>query len=50
MIETMKVFDDPSLMEPRCSSCNSIIKIGKTTKFDDKKQDHVCLGCGEVVR
>ncbi len=49
MIETMKVFNDPSLMEPLCPGCNSIIKLGITTKFDKKLKAPVC-NCGEVLR
>jgi len=49
MIETSKVFNDPSIMEPKCPSCNVIIKLGINTTFNKKLKAPMCE-CGEVLR
>ncbi|MFH2028459.1 MAG: hypothetical protein ABIJ08_04935 [Nanoarchaeota archaeon] len=45
-----QIFNDISILEPRCDGCNQIIKLGLTTKFDQKKKAHVCNGCGHVLK
>ena len=49
-MNTMNLFEDLTALEPKCPKCESIIKLGETTKFDIQKKAHICLSCGCVLK
>lgn len=44
------IFEDISILEPKCPGCQGIIKLGVTTRYNIRKKAHVCLSCGAVLR
>lgn len=49
-MEAINFFNAIDFLEPRCGKCNSVLKYGINTKFDNKLKNHVCVNCGELVR
>lgn len=43
-------FNSVDHLEPKCPNCKGKVDYGVTTKFDQKKDAHVCLGCGFVLK
>jgi len=39
---------DMESLQPHCR-CGGKIDYDVTTKFDERRQSHVCLGCGAVL-
>jgi len=46
----LNFFDSIDYLEPRCPKCKAKIEYGVTTKFDEKRQCHICLKCGAVIK
>lgn len=42
-------FESMDYLEPRCKKCQNKIDYGLTTRFDEERNCHVCLKCGEEV-
>jgi RNase P subunit RPR2 len=49
-MEAINFFNAINFLEPRCNKCNSVLKYGISTKFDNKLNTHICVNCGEIVR
>lgn len=47
---TINVFNSMQSLEPKCPKCETVIKYGLNTRFDDKKQTHVCENCNTVLK
>lgn len=45
----LNFFNSMEHLEPKCPNCKSKVEYGVTTKFDDSKEAHVCINCGNIV-
>lgn len=43
-------FDSLDILEPHCGRCNSKIEYGVTTRYDEKKEAHICIRCGCILK
>lgn len=43
-------FDTLEYLEPHCRKCNSKIEYGVTTRYDEKREAHVCIKCGLILK
>jgi phage FluMu protein Com len=43
-------FESVEYLEPRCPKCDQVLEYGVNTKYDQKRKNHVCLGCGAVLQ
>ncbi len=50
MPDILNVFDSVEYLEPKCPKCKVVLEYDTNTKFDDKKQAHICLSCGFVLK
>ncbi|MBR9699424.1 hypothetical protein GOV09_03145 [Candidatus Woesearchaeota archaeon] len=46
----LNIFDSVDFLEPKCPQCKVIIDYGVTTEFDEKREKHICKGCGFVFK
>jgi len=46
---TLNFFNSLEHLEPKCKNCSTKIEYGVTTRYDEDKQAHICLKCGNVV-
>ncbi len=49
-MNTVNIFEDIAVLEPKCPRCESIIKLGVNTRFDAEKKAHVCIKCSCVLK
>ena len=42
----MNFFNSLEHIEPKCKGCKVVLDYGTNTKYDEKVDCHVCLGCG----
>ena len=49
-MQSINFFEDPNYLEPKCPHCEVKLEYGTNTKYDDKLETHVCLGCGKAIK
>ncbi len=46
----LNFFNSLKYLEPKCSRCSTVLDYGVNTTFNEKKQLHVCVKCGALIR
>ena len=49
MENSLNIFENISLLEPKCPKCNTKIVLGVSTHYNQKNKCHVCLKCGQKL-
>ena len=42
-------FNTMDYLDPRCTQCDTKLKLGETTEFSDEHQTQVCVKCGTIA-
>ena len=43
-------FESIEYLEPKCPKCETVLEYGVNTRYDEKKEAHVCLKCGCILK
>jgi len=46
----LNFFNSMEYLEPKCPECGAVIDYGVSTKFDERKNAHICLKCGFILK
>lgn len=50
MADTLNFFESMEYLEPKCPKCSIVLDYGINTKYNEKKQVHICLKCGYILK